>query len=68
MERVSDSDLATNCGTYERQASKPTKVTMKERACNSPTRFGRSEGQQKKVSSVTEREEKPVTKARNATS
>ena len=37
MERVSDSDLATNCGMYERQASTPTKVTMEESACNSPT-------------------------------
>ena len=37
MERVSDSDLATNCGTYERQASPPTKVTTEERACSSPT-------------------------------
>ena len=39
MERESDSDLATNCGTYERQASPPTKVTIEERACNSPTRL-----------------------------
>ena len=37
MERVSDSDLATNCGTYERQASPPTELTTEERVCNSPT-------------------------------
>ena len=36
MERVRDSDLATNCGIYERQALPPTKVTTEERACNSP--------------------------------
>ena len=37
MERVSDSDLATNCGMEERQASPATKATMEDRACSSPT-------------------------------
>ena len=49
MERVSDSDLATNCGTYERQASKPTKETTKERACNSPTRLAVARASRKSV-------------------
>ena len=39
MERVSDSDLATNCGMEERQASPPTEVTTNERACSSSTRL-----------------------------
>ena len=37
MERVSDSDLATNCGMEDRQATPATKVTMEDRACSSPT-------------------------------
>ena len=37
MERVSDSDLATNCGMEDRQATPTTKVTMEDRACSSPT-------------------------------
>ena len=36
-ERVSDSDLATNCGMEDRQATPATKVKMEERACSSPT-------------------------------
>ena len=47
MERVNDSDLATNCGMEERQSSPATKVTMEERACSSPTHFGSGKSQQK---------------------
>ena len=52
MERVSDSDLATNCGMEERQASPATKVTMEERACSSPTLFGSGKSQPKTMSSA----------------
>ena len=37
MERVSESELATNCGMEDRQATPATKVTMEDRACSSPT-------------------------------
>ena len=37
MEQVSDSNLATNCGMEDRQATPATKVTMEDRACSSPT-------------------------------
>ena len=49
MERVSDSDLATNCGVKERQASKPTKVTTDKGACNSPTRLAVARASRKSV-------------------
>ena len=57
MERVSDSDLATNCGMYERQASTPTKVTIKESACNPLTRLAVASANRKKVYSDRARRE-----------
>ena len=55
MERVSVSDLATNCGTYERQASPLTKVTTEERACNSPTLLAVAKAKRKSTFCVSAR-------------
>ena len=57
MERGSDSDLATNCGRYERQASPATKVTMEDRACSSPTHLAMARANKNKVFSGRARKE-----------
>ena len=57
MERVSDSDLATNCGMEDRQATPATKVTMEDRACSSPTLLAVARANKNKVVSVRARKE-----------
>ena len=57
MERVSDSDLATNCGMEDRQATPATKVTLEDRACSSPTLLAVARANKNKVVSVRARKE-----------
>ena len=57
MERVSDSDMATNCGMEDRQATPATKVTMEDRASSSPTLLAVARANKNKVVSVRARKE-----------
>ena len=52
MELVSDSDLVTNCGMEDRQATPATKVTMEDRACSSPTLLAVARANKNKGGSV----------------
>ena len=52
MERVSDSDLVTNCRMEDRQATPATKVTMEDRACSSPTLLAVARANKNKGGSV----------------